>query len=176
MTTLNTLAPLRRHGPFAEFDTLVRQAFGSGRTGWFDDANRPLTFVPAAEVHRDGDDAVVALELPGIDAEKDVTVEVDHDRLVVRGERRSERVRDASGESAASVREIRYGSFRREFGLPAHVADDAVNASYDAGILRIRVAGAYATTQPRRITVTASRPETSEQTPQPVPAGDAEQE
>ena len=107
-------------------------------------------FVPVAEVNRDGSDAVVRLEVPGVDVEKDVTVEVERGRLVVRGERRDERTDKAAGRS-----EVRYGSFRREFGLPRGVTADAVSASYDAGVLSVRVAGAYAGTEARRIPVTA---------------------
>ena len=77
--------------PFAEFDTLIRRAFPTGPSGW-----PTQGFTPAAELVRDGDDAVIRLELPGIDVESDVTVEVDRDRLVVRGERRDEHT-DESG-------------------------------------------------------------------------------
>jgi HSP20 family protein len=126
--------------PFAELDALFRSA-------------GPRGFVPAAEVERDGDDAVVRLELPGLDAERDVTVEIDGGRLVVRGERRDERTEERSGRT---LREVRYGSFRRSFGLPAHVTADAVTASYDAGVLTVRVAGAHTGSGARRIPVTTA--------------------
>jgi HSP20 family molecular chaperone IbpA len=93
---------------------------------------------------------VVRVELPGIDVDKDVAVEVDRGRLVVRGERRDERSEERDGRT---LREVRYGSFRRSFALPAHVTADAVTASYDAGVLSVRVAGAHAGAEPRRITV-----------------------
>ncbi len=110
-------------------------------------------FVPAAEVARDGADALVKLELPGLDVAKDVVVEVIGGRLVVRGERRDERSEEHGGRS---LREVRYGSFRRSFALPAGVDADAVTATYDAGVLTVRVAGAYSGTDARRITVTAA--------------------
>jgi len=133
--------------PFAfdrEFDSLVRRAFAPVSTG----------FTPAADVTRDGDDALVRVELPGLDVEKDVEVSVDGDRLVVRGERRDERTEERDGRS---LREVRYGSFRRSFTLPAHVDADAVTASYDTGVLTVRVGGAYtAAPGARRIPVTGS--------------------
>ena len=147
---MKTVSLWTRRDPFAEFDALVRTAFGPV-ANW--PAARPQGFTPAAEVTRDGDDAVVRVELPGIDFSKDVTVEVDRGRLVVRGERRDERTEDKDG---ARLREVRYGSFRRAFGLPAHVTADAVSASYDAGVLSVRVAGAYAGSEPQRIAVTAA--------------------
>jgi HSP20 family protein len=112
-------------------------------------------FVPAAEVERDGDDAVVRLELPGLDAERDVTVEIDAGRLVVRGERRDERTEERAGRS---LREVRYGSFRRSFRLPAHVTADAVTAAYDAGVLTVRVRGAHAGSSARQIPVSTGSP------------------
>jgi HSP20 family protein len=142
---MSTLSLWTRHDPFAEFDALVRHAFGPTAT-------RRGQFVPAAEISRDGDDAVVRVELPGVDVEKDVTVEVDNGQLVVRGERRDERTEEADGRS---LREVRYGTFRRSFALPQHVTADAVSASYDAGVLSVRVAGAHAGTGARRIAVTS---------------------
>ena len=52
-----------------------------------------------------------------------------------------------------TLREVRYGSFRRSFQLPAHITSEAVSASYDAGVLTVRVAGAHAGTQPQRIAI-----------------------
>lgn len=113
----------------------------------------PSGFSPAAEITRDGDDAVVRLELPGIDIDKDVTVELDGGRLVVRGERRDEHA-ETDAENTRTLREVRYGAFRRSFAVPAHVTGDAVSASYDAGVLTVRVAGVNAGTQPQTIAIT----------------------
>jgi HSP20 family molecular chaperone IbpA len=149
---MSVLSLWTRRDPFAEFDTLIREAFDAVAT-------RPTTrltgFTPAAEIVRDGDDAVVRVELPGLDVEKDVTVEVDRGHLVVRGERRDERSEEHDGRT---LRELRYGSFHRSFRLPTHVTADAISASYDAGVLHIRVAGAYAGTGAQRIAVTSGRP------------------
>ena len=138
---MNTLV-LRRRYPFADFDVLFRTAFAP--------VPRTTGFNPAAEVSRDGDDAVIRVVLPGVDADRDVTVEVDHDRLVVRGERRDDRSENTGGRT---LREVHYGAFRRSFALPGHVTADDVTASYDAGVLSMRVARAYAGTSPRRIPV-----------------------
>jgi HSP20 family molecular chaperone IbpA len=149
--TMKTVSLWTRRDPFAEFDALVRAAFGpvAGQ------GTRPSGFTPAAEVVRDGDDAIVRLELPGVDFANDVTVEVDRGRLVVRGERRDERAGEKDGRS---LREVRYGSFHRSFALPTHVSAESVSASYDAGILSVRVAGAHAGSQAQRIAVTAAAP------------------
>jgi HSP20 family protein len=140
---MSSLTLWNRRDPFAEFDALVQRVF----------APKPVGFVPAAEVSRDGDDALVRLELPGLDAANDVTVEVDQGRLVVRGERRDERTDQQDGRT---LRELRYGSFRRSFALPAHVTADAVSATYDAGVLNVRVAGAYKRDEAQRIAITSA--------------------
>lgn len=136
--------------PAWDTDRWVRDFFGpAAAADWF----KPVAdgFNPAAEITKDGDDAVVHLELPGVDVDKDVTVELDRGRLVIHGERRDEH---ASDEDGRTLREVRYGAFRRAFALPAHVTSEAVSASYDAGVLTVRVAGAYAGTQAQRIAIT----------------------
>lgn len=163
---MSTLSLWTSSDPFAEFDALVRRTFGPG-------ANRSPGFTPAAEVTRDGDDAVISVELPGVDAERDVAVEVTGEQLSIRGERKDQYSEQRDGRS---VREVRYGSFRRSFTLPKHVRADAVTASYEAGFLRIRVPGAYI--QPegaRRIPVTtggSATPVTAGGSTTEIPASD----
>jgi HSP20 family molecular chaperone IbpA len=124
-------------------DRWVRDFFGpAAAQEWFKPL--PAGFHPAAEIVRDNDDAVVRIELPGVDVEKDVDVEVVNGRLVVRGQRRDEFGRSDEKEGVhRTLREVRYGSFRRSFALPEHVTGDDITASYDAGVLNIRVAGAH---------------------------------
>ena len=131
--------------PIWSADRWVRDFFGpAAADDWF------KGFRPAAEIAKDGDDAVVRVELPGVDVEKDVNVEVDKGQLVIRGERRDERTEDQEGRTLS---EVRYGSFRRSFRLPAHVTGEAISASYDAGVLTVRVAGAYKGSAAQRIAI-----------------------
>jgi HSP20 family protein len=129
--------------PAWDTDRWLREFFGPAATAdWY----KPATsgFSPAAEILKDGDDAVVRLEQPGVDVENDVNVEVDSkggvSRLVIHGEHRDQHAEEKEGRT---LREIRYGSFRRSFRLPAHVTTEAIAASYDAGVLTVRVTGAY---------------------------------
>jgi len=154
---MSTLSLWTRRDPyrdvFSEFDAIVGAAFAPFERGRRAFPARPnADFVPAAEVSRDGEDAIVKLELPGLDVAKDVTVELGRGELVVRGERRDERT---SAEDGRTVREVRYGQFRRGFTVPAHVTSEAITADYEAGVLTVRVAGAYAGTGAQRIAVTA---------------------
>ena len=134
--------------PAWDVDRWMREFFGPAATA---DWIKPVTgFNPAAEIAKDGDDAVVRLELPGVDVDTDVNVELVDGRLVIHGERRDEHAEEKDGRT---LREVRYGSFRRSFQLPAHITSEAVSASYDAGVLTVRVAGAYAGTQAQRIAI-----------------------
>jgi HSP20 family molecular chaperone IbpA len=110
-------------------------------------------FNPAAEIVKDGDDAVVRVELPGVDVEKDVNVEVDNGRLVIHGERRDERAEEAPAKDVRYLSEVRYGSFRRSFKLPPHITGEATSASYDKGVLTVRVAGAHKGAEAHRIEI-----------------------
>ena len=140
--------------PAWDTDRWLRDFFGPAAAA---DWNRPVSsgsgpaFKPAADIVKDGDDAVVRLELPGVDVEKDVNVEVNKGRLVIHGEHRDENSEEKDGRT---LREIRYGSFRRSFQLPAHVTGEAITASYDAGVLTVRVTGVYAGTQAQKIAIT----------------------
>lgn len=127
-----------------DFDDLVRRTWAEpAATG----------FVPAVEAVRDGRDVLVKVELPGIDPERDVEITVHRGRLTVSGERRAERSEQVDG---ALVRELRYGSFRREFALPEGASADRVEASYDAGMLTVRVRDAVpASVDPVRVPVQA---------------------
>ena len=132
------MATITRWDPFTalarfdrEFDELVRRGWAGRET-----APAMAGFVPAVEVLRDGHDVVVRVELPGVDVERDVAIEVDKGKLVISGERRDERQQQAEG---VLVRELRYGQFRREFALPPGVSPEQVEATYDQGLLDVRV-------------------------------------
>ncbi len=75
---------------------------------------------------------VLRAELPGIDPAKDVEVEVEGDMLHIRGERREET-------KEKNHREFHYGSFRRTMSLPKGAKADQITASYNDGVLEVRV-------------------------------------
>jgi HSP20 family molecular chaperone IbpA len=132
--------------PAWDLDPWVKDFFGPAAVNdWF-----ARGFSPAAEIVKDGDDAVARLELPGVDVAKDVNVEVDKGNLVIHGERRDEHAEEKDGRT---LREVRYGSFRRSFRLPTHVSSESISASYDAGVLTVRVTGAYKGAEAQRIAI-----------------------
>jgi hypothetical protein len=64
--------------PVAEFGDWLEARFPGITAGSAD------RFVPAVEVAKEGDDALVRLELPGVDADQDVGVEVDEGVVTIR--------------------------------------------------------------------------------------------
>ncbi|UXA18389.1 Hsp20/alpha crystallin family protein [Mycobacterium sp. SMC-4] len=131
-------------------DRLVRDFFGPAAPA------SSAAISPAVEVTQDGDDAVIRVDLPGVDVENDVTVEVENGRLSIRGERRDERSEEHAEEGRVRrISEVRYGAFGRSFALPSHVTGDAVSAAYDTGVLTVRVAGAHRGAQAQRIAIEA---------------------
>lgn len=96
-------------------------------------------YVPPVELARDGEDVVIRLELPGVDVARDVDIEVAEGRLTISGRREDRHDSAADGSAQVLVRELRYGSFRRDFQLPDGVTADDVEASYDRGVLEVRV-------------------------------------
>jgi HSP20 family molecular chaperone IbpA len=74
----------------------------------------------------------VRAELPGIDASKDVEVTVTDGVLAIRAERSEQK-------ETQHHTEFRYGSYTRSLRLPDGAKQDAVAATYKAGILAIRV-------------------------------------
>jgi HSP20 family protein len=131
-----------------DFDELVRRTWGGPR------GTAASGFVPPVEMITDGSDVLVRLELPGIDVDRDVEVEVHDGLLTVSGQRDSD-VTEQSDDHKILVREHRYGSFRREFALPPGVSGDDVTAHYDQGILEIRITGvAQPEPKPQRVEVT----------------------
>ena len=171
---------VQRFDPFSvlsrmdrEFDDLVRRQLGA-REGAREGVRAMSGFVPAVEVVRDDQDVVVRVELPGVDVERDVTIEVDRGKLVLSGERRDAHEDNTEG---VLVRELRYGQFRREFALPPGVSPEQVEATYDAGLLDVRVRGVVAP-EPSVVKVpitTASRTVEGE-TPQRAVEGESRQQ
>ncbi|MEX0833765.1 MAG: Hsp20/alpha crystallin family protein [Actinomycetota bacterium] len=82
------------------------------------------------------DDLVVKLGLPGMDPEKDVTVQVREGMLVIEGERRSEK---EVKEAAYYRMEASYGAFGRQIAIPEGIDESRISATYADGVLEVIV-------------------------------------
>ena len=90
-------------------------------------------WAPAVDVKEDENNFYVIAELPGISKE-DMHVEVENNRLSIRGERKFEKQEEK--ENFHFV-ERSYGSFFRSFTLPRNVNPDAIEAEYKDGVLSL---------------------------------------
>jgi HSP20 family protein len=110
----------------------TRARIASPAIGQF--AQKP--FVPRMDVLARDDDLVVKLELPGIDPEKDVSVEVREGMLFIVGERRHEK---EIKEEAYYRMEASYGTFERQIAIPEGVDESRISAAYADGVLEVVV-------------------------------------
>jgi HSP20 family protein len=135
----------------SEMSRWMNQAAGApGQAG---NGQSASTWLPAVDVWESEAELVLSFDLPGIPEDK-ISVELDNDVLTVSGER----ARTEKQEGDRFYRyERRFGAFSRSVTLPAGVSEDMIKASYDAGVLEIRV------------------PKPEEQKPKRIPVGRSEQ-
>jgi HSP20 family protein len=145
---------ITRWDPFREFVTiqdrmnrLFRDSYGNeGRQE--PDALTNSAFAPPVDVYEDEHGVTLKIEVPGID-EKDIDVRIENNTLTVHGERKFEK--DEKEENYRRV-ERQYGSFTRTFTLPNTVDQESVQADYDKGVLKIKLAK-KAEAKPKQIKV-----------------------
>jgi HSP20 family protein len=129
MTTLVRWEPFRELASFQnEMSRFMNGLLdGPGRT--------TQSWVPALDVWETESDVVYAFDLPGV-SEDDISIEVKDDTLSVTATREN---KEEVSEKGFYRYERRYGTFQRAVGLPKGVAQDQISASYDDGVLEIRV-------------------------------------
>ena len=93
-------------------------------------------FMPTTDVFDRKGDLVVRVELPGLDAQKDVKVSVEEGALVIAGERHH---KEEVSEEAYYRMETSYGAFTRRIPLPEGLDEDTITANYKDGVLEIVV-------------------------------------
>jgi HSP20 family protein len=138
---------LMRTDPFRELDRLTQQFFGSGGTPgtWTRPNPMPL------DAYRAGDEYVVVFDLPGV-APDAIDLDVERNVLTVKAERRPPEVAE-NVEMQVSERPL--GVFSRQLFLGETLDADRIQASYDAGVLTLRIPIAERA-KPRKIAVTGA--------------------
>jgi HSP20 family protein len=129
---------LMRTDPFRDFDRLAQQVLGAGTT------SRPA--IMPMDAWREGDRFVIELDLPGVRPES-VDIDVERNVLTLRAERPA---RNGDWEMLASERPT--GLFSRQLVLGDNLDLEQIQASYDAGVLRLVVPVAERA-KPRKIEV-----------------------
>lgn len=93
------------------------------------------TWLPAVDVSETEDALLLHFDLPGI-SQSDINVELNDNVLTVSGQR--ERKQELSKDNFYPY-ERRFGSFSRSVSLPSGVSEDDISASYENGVLDVRV-------------------------------------
>lgn len=131
---------LVRWEPARELDSLqsdMNRLFDSffGRREAGRAANGTGRWVPAMDLVETDDHLVLRADLPGLERE-DVEIEAKDGVLTVSGERKAEHEEKSEGYHRV---ERSFGRFSRSLGLPRDVQPDDVKASFENGVLEVKV-------------------------------------
>ncbi|QLL07306.1 Hsp20/alpha crystallin family protein [Mycobacterium vicinigordonae] len=131
---------LVRSDPFRDLDRFTQQVPGT--------AARPA--VMPMDAWREGERFVVEFDLPGINPDS-LDLDIERNVVTVRAERPDV---DSSQEMLATERPR--GVFSRQLVLGDNLDTERIEASYDAGVLRLRIPVAEKA-KPRKITVSRNQ-------------------
>jgi HSP20 family protein len=136
---------LMRSEPFTEVNRVAQQLFGTTATGtWSRPAGMPM------DSFRNGDEFVIAFDLPGVDADA-IDINVERNVLTVRAERRPI---DLGEQASAQLTERPLGVFSRQLFLGDALDTEQIDAAYENGVLVLRIPIAEKA-KPRKISVAA---------------------
>ena len=145
MTLLTRWDPFRELSTFQDRMNRLFQEYTPGRE---DELMSTGSFVPPVDVYEDEHAITLKLEVPGVE-QKDIDILLENNTLTVRGERKFEK--EEKEENFHRI-ERRYGAFSRGFTLPTSVDPEQVNAEFDNGVLKIKLAK-RAEAKPKQIKV-----------------------
>ncbi len=131
---------LMRTDPFRELDRLTQQVLGGPGT-W----NRPS--VMPMDAWREGDTFHIEFDLPGVSPDS-VDLDVERNVVTVKAERAA-----LDGEKEMLAAERPRGVFSRQLVLGDNLDTERIEASYDAGVLTLRIPVAEQA-KPRKIEIT----------------------
>jgi HSP20 family protein len=131
-------------------DDLFDDGFGTPR-GW------GAGQIVKMDVYTTTDEFVVEASMPGVSPEQ-AEITVEGNTLTISGEARSSRQEE---EGSAILREISRGSFTRSLTLPAGLEPDKATATFEDGVLTLRIPKAEQV-KPRQIKITTKSIESGE--------------
>ncbi|MFE7842633.1 Hsp20/alpha crystallin family protein [Streptomyces sp. NPDC057474] len=131
---------LMRTDPFRELDRMAQQLMGPGT--WSKPSVMPM------DAYREGDEYVVAFDIPGVTADA-IDIDVERNMLTVKAERRPvAKTEDVKVE----LSERPLGVFSRQIVLADTLDTERIQADYDAGVLTLRIPIAERA-KPRKISI-----------------------
>ena len=119
-------------GLLNEVDRVAGDIWGSLRPYAVD-----TSLVPHTDIYEEKGQLVMKIELPGVNKE-DVNITLQDDRLTIKAEKTESVVEDA----ACYARERQYGHYLRSVSLPFPVKEDKISATFDNGVLELRLSKA----------------------------------
>jgi HSP20 family protein len=131
---------LMRTDPFRELDRLTQQLLGATGT-----TARPA--VMPMDAYRDGETFVVHFDIPGVDPSS-IDLDVERNVLTVKAERAATAPEGVEYQVAERPR----GVFSRQLFLGDTLDAERIDASYEAGVLTLRVPIAEQA-KPRKISI-----------------------
>jgi HSP20 family protein len=129
-----------RWEPLREFSTLQNEMNRLFNTVFDSPApsnggNTMRRWMPAMDLVESGDHFVLRADLPGL-SEEDVKIELEDATLTISGERAAEH---ESKDEGYYRLERAFGSFARTLQLPKGIDPESVSASFDRGVLEVRI-------------------------------------
>jgi len=118
---------LMRTDPFRELDRLTHALFGTSGT-------RSQPAIMPMDAYRQNGQFVVHFDLPGVDPSA-IELNVERNVLTVKAERKPTYSEDIELQASERPR----GSFSRQLFLADTLDTERVEASYDAGVLTLRI-------------------------------------
>ncbi len=104
---------------------------------FFDEPSSRSTalFHPAVGIRESEKELVIEADIPGV-KEDDLDVEIENDKVVIKGERRH---REETKKEDYYHLESSYGSFSRMVSLPSYVDSSKAEAEFKDGVLEIKI-------------------------------------
>jgi HSP20 family protein len=104
---------------------------------WFDNGGifGKMMKVPAVNVKDNKDDYIVSLAAPGM-KKNDFKIDVEGNMLTISSEKEESK---EEKETMYTRKEFNYSSFSRSFTLPDEVIKDKIEATYEDGILKLKL-------------------------------------
>src|SRR5215218_10180270 len=119
----------------SEVNRLFNSAFDTPTPGGNGGGGAMRRWMPAMDLVESGDHFVLRADLPGL-SEEDVHIELEDTTLTVSGERKAEH--ESRDEGFYRV-ERAFGAFSRTLTLPKGIDPEAITASFDRGVLEVRI-------------------------------------
>lgn len=138
-----------RRDPFRELMSIrnmMDRLFDNAFANW--DWEQPFYSELPLDVVENDDEYVVKASLPGMNPD-DLEITYSGNTLTIKGEIKSE---EENKKGHYHIRERSYGSFARSITLPSSVKADKIEASYEAGVLKLTLPKAEEA-KPKRISV-----------------------